>query len=520
MDALERSRRASAHPSTTTITIADYAKLVALLDEAFDGTAPARPHAADLLQRVRRPDRRSRTAKLGALHRNRDSPPSTDASSAATQAAYYRQALAARRTASRPCAACSSSTPSTSRPRRLAVGPLLRGRHAEAEPARRSAATVADLRDGQARDLRSLGFRAWPASTSRTRFFRVDPAWRRLPIDERARGQGRLRRGRRGLGRAGWPRCAPTRSPACGRTRDFFLWKITERYEDLGELGAALNATPLAGWLETPYSYLATTKASEYTKARKPRQVVPKGSPYLVVYPFVKVRPWYALPAGGPAARDGRAHARSAHEFPTILNHTTYSFGIDDQEFMTAFECDEPADFMHLMLTLRDSEASRYTERDTPIFVGRSTRRRSATGASTQLDGAVGAAARRRPATPQSVRGRRSPSRAVRVLVAPDAPHGEAGEHEDRERRRSGPSRSRPRRRSATATFDDDQQRRAVEDARARGSTTSRSRPAARARRGRRRTRSRGRTRSARAGTAPSASTRAGARRSPRRSAR
>jgi hypothetical protein len=66
---------------------------------------------------------------------------------------------------------------------------------------------------------------------------------------------------------------------------DFFLWKITERYEDLGELGAALNGTPLAGWLTTPYSYLATTKASEYTKASKPRQVVPKGSPYLVVYP-------------------------------------------------------------------------------------------------------------------------------------------------------------------------------------------------------------------------------------------
>src|SRR5438105_927673 len=77
---------------------------------------------------------------------------------------------------------------------------------------------------------------------------------------------------------------------------DFFLWKITERYEDLGELGAALNGTPLAGWLATPYSYLATTKASQYTKARKPRQVVPTGSPYLVVYPFVKVRPWYALP--------------------------------------------------------------------------------------------------------------------------------------------------------------------------------------------------------------------------------
>ena len=63
-------------------------------------------------------------------------------------------------------------------------------------------------------------------------------------------------------------------------------------------------------------------------------------------------------------------HIRIGGEHATIHNHTTYSFGIDDQEFMTAFECDEPADFMHLMLTLRESEASRYTERDTPIFVG------------------------------------------------------------------------------------------------------------------------------------------------------
>ena len=145
--------------------------------------------------------------------------------------------------------------------------------------------------------------------------------------------------------------------------------EITERYEALGELGAALNATPLAGWLNTPYSYLATTKTSEYTKARRARKVVPKGSPYLVVYPFVKVRPWYALTLED-RQRAMEEHMRIGAEFETIHNHTTYSFGIDDQEFMTAFECDEPSDFMHLMLTLRDSEASRYTERDTPIFVG------------------------------------------------------------------------------------------------------------------------------------------------------
>ena len=37
---------------------------------------------------------------------------------------------------------------------------------------------------------------------------------------------------------------------------------------------------------------------------------------------------------------------------------------------MTAFECEEPADFLELMMTLRETEASRYTERDVPIFVG------------------------------------------------------------------------------------------------------------------------------------------------------
>ena len=147
-------------------------------------------------------------------------------------------------------------------------------------------------------------------------FYRVDPAWRRLPIEERAAGKEafaevveawaqRIRRPARVLRRASGP------------TADFFLWKITERYEDLGELGAELNSTPLAGWLETPYSYLATTKASQYTSARRPRKIVPKGSPYLVVYPFVKVRPWYALPPED-RQRAMDEHMRIGHEFRTI----------------------------------------------------------------------------------------------------------------------------------------------------------------------------------------------------------
>ena len=215
-------------------------------------------------------------------------------------------------------------------------------------------------------------------------FYRVDPAWRRLPVEERQAGKEAFTEVVDDFAE----RFDHLRAYTTGGVRpdtDFFLWKITPRYDDLGELGAALNGTPLAGWLETPYSYLATTRASQYTSARKARQITPHGLPYLVVYPFVKVRPWYALP------EEERQRAMDEHmvigreEFPGIRNHTTYSFGIDDQEFMTAFECDEPADFMHLMLRLRDSEASRYTERDTPIFVGRHVPIREALAA---LDGA------------------------------------------------------------------------------------------------------------------------------------
>ena len=201
------------------------------------------------------------------------------------------------------------------------------------------------------------------------RFFRVRPEWRRLPVEERAAGKDAF-----ADAVESWAeRMDGVRAYTVSGVRpdaDFFLWKITGRYEDLGELGAELNGTPLAAWLDTPYAYLATTKASQYTQARRARKLTPKDQPDLVVYPFVKVRPWYALQP------EDRQRAMEEHirigreEFPGITNHTTYSFGIDDQEFMTAFECDEPADFMHLMLRLRESEASRYTERDTPIFVG------------------------------------------------------------------------------------------------------------------------------------------------------
>src|SRR3989442_9006756 len=120
-------------------------------------------------------------------------------------------------------------------------------------------------------------------------FFSVAPEWRRLPVEERAAAKDAFAE----VVEDFTPRFDALRCYSTTGVRpetDFFLWKITQRYEDLGELGAALNATALAAWLETPYSSLATTKPSEYTSARRARRIVPTGSPYLVVYPFVKVR--------------------------------------------------------------------------------------------------------------------------------------------------------------------------------------------------------------------------------------
>lgn len=61
-------------------------------------------------------------------------------------------------------------------------------------------------------------------------------------------------------------------------------------------------------------------------------------------------------------------HIRIGHKYPTVKLNTTYSFGLDDQEFVVAFETDHPEHFLDLVMELREAESSLYTLRDTPIF--------------------------------------------------------------------------------------------------------------------------------------------------------
>ena len=308
---LEACRPTSPTRASTTIALADHGKLVRLLGEAFDGTAQGLD-AADRLRRVRRPD--ADPAGEGARLHERQPPSADDAVDEATQARYYRRGDPARRLPARTSMGLlffHVSRRGRSRP--LAVAASTTRTDAEGEP-RAGRRGRAEGRCGRGR----AALVSEHAGTDRGgqyvaySFYRVDPAWRRLPVEERAAGKEAFAEVVDDLGRADGRAAGRTRAPASGPTADFFLWKITQRYDDLGELGAALNATPLAGWLETPYSYLATTRPRSTRARGAPRKVMPHEPPYLVVYPFVKVRPWYALPEDGPAAGDGRAHPRSA----------------------------------------------------------------------------------------------------------------------------------------------------------------------------------------------------------------
>ena len=100
------------------------------------------------------------------------------------------------------------------------------------------------------------------------------------------------------------------------------------------------------------------------------------------------------------------AHQASAASTRRVDLNTSYSFGLDDQEFVVAFETDNPADFLDLVQRLRTTESSSYTLRDTPTFTCISCSVERALGA---LDGAALTVTRR----PESLSGRMTgPSRA------------------------------------------------------------------------------------------------------------
>lgn len=156
---------------------------------------------------------------------------------------------------------------------------------------------------------------------------------------------------------------------------DFMIQADSPNLDPFQTLIASLLSTKLGRYLDIPYSYLAMTRKSRYLGSlRHPGQegTVPQksSSKFLFVYPFVKKREWYKLPFV-ERQRIMAEHLKIGHKYPSIKINTGYSFGLDDQEFVLAFEGGDPAEFLSLVEELRSSEASMYTQLETPIFTCR-----------------------------------------------------------------------------------------------------------------------------------------------------
>jgi peroxiredoxin len=185
---------------------------------------------------------------------------------------------------------------------------------------------------------------------------------------------------------------------------DLMLWVHGTDFGAIQDLAVALRRTGLGSYLTEAYAYTGMVPQSRYAPEHRP--AFTKGAApreYLSMYPFVKTHEWYQLPFERRRAlmaehgRMGQAHsampevrieiassdeagsgggtavATAPAAAPTggVLANTIHSFGLGDQEFVVAFESDDPGALVHMVEDLRAAEVRLYTAIDTPLFLGR-----------------------------------------------------------------------------------------------------------------------------------------------------
>lgn len=195
-------------------------------------------------------------------------------------------------------------------------------------------------------------------------FLKVDPAWLRLDPEQRAQDKREF-----AAACADFAEDHLLRAFSLIGTRgdaDLMLLSQSVNLDTIHDFNVVLQQSGLMKWVSMPYSFLAMTKESEYSDESR-LEVRPAHGKYLFVYPFVKTRAWYNLDAK-ERWRVMQEHIKVGKEYPSVDLNTSYSFGLDDQEFVVAFETDNPADFLDLVQRLRTTESSMYTLRDTPTF--------------------------------------------------------------------------------------------------------------------------------------------------------
>src|SRR5687767_689392 len=203
-------------------------------------------------------------------------------------------------------------------------------------------------------------------------FFKINPAIRQLADDAKWQARSEFLK----LFQTPWQNmmCLTYSTTGLKADCDFLLWRISSTPDAFQDQQATINKSRLGGFLSMPHSFLSMTKRSMYIDKLDPfhtaesrTHIIPGKRKYLFIYPFVKSREWYLLPLERRQEIMDH-HIKVGNEFPSVKLNTTYSFGLDDQDFVVAFETESPADFLDLVMKLRETESSKYTQRDTPIF--------------------------------------------------------------------------------------------------------------------------------------------------------
>jgi len=204
-------------------------------------------------------------------------------------------------------------------------------------------------------------------------FFKLDPAYRRLPQAEIDKGKKEIMEVLEEYDNRKDIIILSYTTMGIRADAEIMLWRVSYKLENFQEMTTKMYRTGLGKYLIQTYSYFSQTKKSMYMDIFDPEHeedrthIIPGKAKYLFIYPFTKKREWYLLTK---FTRQGimDEHIFIGNKYPSVKLNTTYSFGIDDYEFVVAFETDSPDDFVDLVMDLRETEGSRFTEEDTPIF--------------------------------------------------------------------------------------------------------------------------------------------------------
>ena len=197
-------------------------------------------------------------------------------------------------------------------------------------------------------------------------FFQIDPKWRWMAdlakeesakeVENVIRNSGIMFRSYSTLG---------LRSDA-----DFLFWFAAKTVEEIQSVISKIYLTVFGKYIISSQTYVSCTRPSVY--ARKGRIISfvagNESKKFVVVYPFTKTREWYLL-SQEERQKMMDEHIDVSQKYPDVVLNTTYSFGIDDQDFMLAFETDELRDFQNLIMDLRETKVSGYVKEDTPMIV-------------------------------------------------------------------------------------------------------------------------------------------------------